>query len=244
MTLLQAIDIRRSRRKYFPEPLEAKVIEKLQSLIAEYNQQKGFRIELVLDNGDAFDGLSKSYGMFSGVRHYIGLIANTNDSTSAERLGYYGELLVLHATALGLGSCWVAGSYSPKDCPFTLADGEKVICVITIGRVAQAESMRERFIRGIAHRKSKSAEDMYTADGAVPDWFSAGMLAVQKAPSAVNRQPVMFEYKDGKVSASVDKYDSPMMGLDFGIAKAHFELGAGGGTWQWGNGGGFTRYKA
>jgi hypothetical protein len=28
--------------------------------------------------------------------------------------------------------------------------------------------------------------------------------------------------------------------LDFGIAKLHFVLGAGGGKWEWGNGGKFA----
>lgn len=32
-----------------------------------------------------------------------------------------------------------------------------------------------------------------------------------------------------------------VMAFDFGIAKAHFELGAGGGKWEWGNNGEFTR---
>jgi len=61
------------------------------------------------------------------------------------------------------------------------------------------------------------------------------MRTVQKAPSAVNRQPVMFSYKDGKVTAGVKNYNDIGTVLDLGIAKAHFELGVGNGKWEFGN---------
>jgi len=243
MTLTEAIEHRRSRRKYIPVPLEPAAADKLRGLIAEYSQKGNVRMELVLNDGGAFGGLTKSYGMFSGVRHYIGLIADKNDATSAERLGYYGELLALHAEAMGLGSCWVGGSFDRKSCPIALSENEKLACVITVGAVEERYGVMERLIRGITQRKSKSAEEMFTVSGgipAVPAWFISGMEAVRKAPSAVNRQPVMFEYKDGRVSALVSKPEETSMALDFGIAKAHFELGAGGGQWQWGNGGEFA----
>ena len=77
---------------------------------------------------------------------------------------------------------------------------------------------------------------MYSSDGPVPDWFLAGMEAVQKAPSAVNRQPVMFSYQEGIVTASVKDIEGDGFAFDLGIAKLHFEIGVGGGTWEFGNG--------
>ncbi len=74
-----------------------------------------------------FDGLKKSYGLFSGVRHYLALVGNKTDMLTVEKLGYYGELLVLHATALGLGTCWVGGTYDDSCCPVTLEENESVI---------------------------------------------------------------------------------------------------------------------
>ena len=239
MTLLEAIDLRRSRRKYLPEPIDEKTAEALRELAQEYSEKSGARIELVFDNGAAFDGLRKTYGMLTGVHSYAGLIANPGNKQAVERLGYYGELLMLRAVALGLGTCWVGGSYDRKLCPFALAEGEEIICTITLGPVKEKNSLRESLIYGITHRKTKSIEDMMSADAPVPDWFMDGMRAVQKAPSAVNRQPVTFAYKDGAVSASVENPGTSTL-IDFGIAKLHFELGAGGGTWDWGNGAAFT----
>ncbi|MCL1873280.1 MAG: hypothetical protein FWF85_04100, partial [Clostridiales bacterium] len=42
----------------------------------------------------------------------------TKDAIGLERLGYYGELWLLQATALGLATCWVGGTFKRKLCPF------------------------------------------------------------------------------------------------------------------------------
>ena len=59
----------------------------------------------------------------------------------------------------------------------------------------------------------------------VPDWFIRGMRAVQKAPSAINKQPVKFMYQEGMVSATVPR-ETPYQSIDLGIAMLHFEIGA------------------
>ena len=114
-----------------------------------------------------------------------------------------------------------------------------IVCAITIGNVKQKLSTKEKLIHSLTHRKTKTVEQMYTSDSPVPDWFLSGMAAVQKAPSAVNRQPVTFSYKDGTVTASVENIDGEGFAFDLGIAKLHFEIGAGGGAWEFGNGAGF-----
>jgi len=249
MTLQDAMTQRRSRRKYLAEPLDNEIAEKLQGLITHCNQIDGVDMRLMLNDGTAFAGMRKSYGMLAGVRNYIGLIDRATDSDkpgkyhaseNTEKLGYYGELIVLYAVSLGLGTCWVGGSFDRKSCPFELDLGETVVCTITIGYAPEEMSLREKAIRGITHRKTKTAEDMYKTDALVPDWFARGMLAVQMAPSAVNRQLVYFSYQNGGVTASVPNPSDVMSALDLGIAKLHFELGAGGGTWAFGNGAAFA----
>ena len=150
-------------------------------------------------------------------------------------------MLVLGAVGLGLGTCWVGGSFARGLCPFDLSGGETIVCTITIGNVLERDTMRESLIRGMTHRRSKTAEQMFTADGPAPGWFMEGMRAVQKAPSAVNRQPVRFTLERGRITACVENYADVGAVLDLGIAKAHFELGAGDGTWAFGNHGAFAR---
>jgi len=242
MTLQDAVNIRCSRRKYLSNPIESLCVAKLKALITEYQDHGGLDIRLVLENGVAFNGFRKSYGMFSGVRNYIGLIGDKSDLVNTEKLGYYGELLVLHATILGLGTCWVGGSFHRESCPFDLHKSESIICAIAVGHVPHNLGMRENFIRKITHRKTKSIEQMYKSTNIVPEWFISGIKSVQMAPSAVNRQPVTFSYTGGNaVTASVKDITGDCYALDLGIAKLHFELGADGGTWGFGNGAEFNK---
>jgi len=241
MLYQEAINVRCSRRTYTLGLVDYGCLNKLRSLLDEYNQKAGLNMQLAIDHSEAFKGLRKSYGMFSGVKNYIGMICNRNDLNSQEKLGYYGELIVLQATDMRLGTCWVGGTFDRKSCPFILSDKEEIVCVITFGNVPNGRSVKEKLIYTITHRKTKTAEEMYQADAPVPDWFKSGIAAVQKAPSAVNRQPVFFTYKNGVVTASVNDINIPGMTLDLGIAKLHFELGANGGSWGWGNGAVFQK---
>jgi len=236
MLYQDAINIRCSRRTYLPKLVDYGYINKLRSLADEYNQKAGLNIQLAIDNGDAFNGLLKSYGMFKGVKNYIGMIENKNDTHSLEKLGYFGELMVLQLTEMRLGTCWVGGTFDRRSCPFKLSEHESIACVITFGNVPGGRSAKEKIISAMTHRKTKAAEELYIADSPVPGWFKSGIAAVQKAPSAVNRQPVIFIYKNNFVTASVKDISISGMALDLGIAKLHFELGAGGGEWDWGNG--------
>lgn len=54
----------------------------------------------------------------------------------------------------------------------------------------------------------------------------------QSPPSAMNRRPVQFDFKDGAATAFVpEEKDFDM--VDLGIAKLHFEIGGGGGFLLW-----------
>jgi nitroreductase len=241
MDLKDAIEIRRSRRKYIPTSLKSSDLDSLLSLISELNTTGQVKMRLILDNGDAFNGFRKSYGMLSGVRSYVALIGRKDDVLELEKLGYYGEWLTLHATALGLGTCWVGGTFDRDSCSVELNDDERIVCAITVGNIQENLSAKEKFIHRLTHRKSKTIDQMYISDEPVPDWFISGMNAVQKAPSAINRQPVIFTYKDGVVTAAVNDITGDGFTFDLWIAKLHFELGAGGGVWDFGNGAGYKR---
>jgi nitroreductase len=239
--LLAAIDVRRSRRAYEPVALESADAKALRSSIQQFNQEADLNMELIIDNGDAFADFKATYGMFSGVRNYIALIADPEDFFTQDKLGYYGEKLVLDATNRGLGTCWVAGSFDRKATPVKLGGSDIIVAVITVGKVATELSRREKMMKRLFHRGTKSIEDMVIAQEPLPEWFLSGMRAVQKAPSAVNRQPVKFTLANETVTAYVDPKGLGRPPLDLGIAKLHFEIGSGGGSWTFGNSAPFSR---
>lgn len=235
--MLEAIDARVSRRKYQETAIAPEKATALMESAAQIHAAQGVHIQLILDGAQPFRGFSRSYGLLSGVQSYFALAGDTNDAHSKEKLGYFGEQLVLEATALGLGTCWVGGSYRKEDTVCELPPGQSLACVICVGNCAAQDSARERLVRSVVHRKGKSAAEMLNAQGTIPNWVKSGMQAVQKAPSANNKQPVLFQFNsaDESLRAGIPGGGSA---LDLGIAKLHFAIGAGeaaqGRIWEWG----------
>ena len=239
MTLQEAAAKRTSRRKYLEKPLDAQSVRILNEKIAAINRDEGLHIQLVLDGAKPFAGFRRSYGLLTGVQSFLALAGNPASPHWRERLGYFGELLVLEAQRLGISSCWVGGSYRKEDAVCDLREGESLTCVIALGYCPEKPSPRERFLCGVIHRKSKSAQDMSRAEADAPQWFHSGVQAVCCAPSANNSQPVLFRYRAGTATADVP---SGGHDIDLGIAKLHFLLGAEGtqGHWVWGQDGAFV----
>lgn len=246
MSDLEAIDKRRSRRKYNEKHISAETIRELKEEILKFNQDSGLSMFFLEDGSRAFDGIRKSYGMLKGVRSIIVLKGDVSDVHMKEKCGYYGERLVLDATKMGLGTCWVAGSYDRKDPAFKCEAGQEVVSVITIGHVEPNNSTGENFIYKLTHRKSKPISDFYSlhhSDAPAPEWFIEGIKAVAKAPSAANSQPVhlVYDKEAEQISAHVSGKRATDL-IDLGIAKLHFEIAVKG-SFALGNGGVFYKNR-
>jgi nitroreductase len=239
MELNKAIEVRCSRRTYIDKPIDKEKVIILENLIGDINNEGDLHLQLVLNDGKAFQGIRKSYGLFKGVQNYIALVGKEVE-LFREKVGYYGERIVLEATRLGLGTCWVGGSFDKKSCDCNVEEGEILIAVIAIGNIPVEHTLKEKIILKAVHGKSKAVTEMYEADEEIPSWFKDGMKAVQKAPSAMNKQPVKFYYKNSIVTANVYG-GKDYQEIDLGITKLHFEIGARGGKWQWGNGAAFIK---
>ena len=237
MNNLESIEQRKSRRSYLETPIGQEKLKVLTDLIDNYNQENNLSIQLIKNGSEAFNGIKKSYGLFKGVRTLLVLIGKKDDIHLKEKLGYYGELLVLEATKMDLGTCWVGATFDRNSTIATIQEDETLVCVITIGNVAK-ETFKEKLVHKIVTRKTKALDELYIADCTTPEWFINGLQAVQKAPSANNNQPVKFQYKEGDIRAYVE--ESYRFNLvDLGIAKAHFSIAAGS-YFEFGN---YGKYK-
>jgi len=227
MTLLEAIANRHSVRKYRDEPIPEESLSALRDKILEINREAGLHIQLVTDEPKAFGGIM-AYGSFSGVKNYM-VMAGKKDDGLDEKIGYYGEQLVLLAQTLGLNSCWAGLTYSKIPGTYDLADGEKIVCYIALGFGRT---------QGSGH-KVKPIEDISNASDLTPEWFRKGVEAAQLAPTAVNQQKFYFEFlgnRGGKLPKVSAKAAFSMVGytkVDLGIAKFHFETGAGRDCFEW-----------
>lgn len=226
MTLQEAIVARHSVRKYKDIPLEQTCIDTLQKKIAECNKLGNLHIQLVTDERKAFTGVL-SYGKFSGVNSYLAMVGKKADDLD-ERIGYYGEQLVLLAQTLGLNTCWAGLSYRKTDA-YEVLSGERLTCLISVG---YGET------QGVGH-KIKTIGDVSNASELTPIWFRQGVEAALLAPTAVNQQKFSFEYiaphGDEVPKVKANKHFS-IVGytqMDLGIAKCHFEIGAGKDNFEW-----------
>ena len=221
MTIQEAIAARHSVRAYKEQPLTQDVVKALEDKIVELNHDGQLHMQLILNEPKAFQGTLAKYGKFRGVNNYI-VVAGKKADDLDERVGYYGEHLVLFAQTLGLNTCWVGLSYSKVPGTYVLEDGEKIACYIAIG---YGET------QGVGH-KIKTVGQVSNASDTTPSWFKKGVEAALLAPTAVNQQKFSFEYvgmNDGHHQVRAKKGFS-IIGyakMDLGIAKYHFEIGAG-----------------
>ncbi len=228
MTLLEAIEARHSVRRYTHRPLSEDILATLHAKINECNSQGDLNIQLVTNETKAFSGLM-AYGKFAGVENYL-VMAGKKSDTLEERIGYYGEQLVLQAQQLGLNTCWAGLTYRKVSGAYTLQDNDKIVCMIAIGY---------GMTQGAPH-KIKSPSDVSNVSDTTPAWFRQGVEAALLAPTAINQQKFRFDYLHSdtadnrpQVKASRTFSLAGYTRIDLGIAKLHFEIAAGKTNFEW-----------
>ena len=227
MTIQEAIEARHSVRAYKDQPLSEETVKVLEDEIVTLNNEGQLHIQLICNEPKAFQGTMAKYGKFRNANNYLVMAGKKADDLD-ERIGYYGEHLVLLAQTLGLNTCWVGLSYSKVPGTYELGKDEKIACYIAIG---YGET------QGVGH-KIKTVEQVSNASDITPSWFKKGVEAALLAPTAVNQQKFSFEYvgisnNHHQVRA---KKGFSMIGytqMDLGIAKYHFEVGAGKVNFEW-----------
>ena len=103
MDILELMKVRHSVRQYNRKKIENEKREILTALIKECNRESGLNIQILFDEPKCFDSMMAHYGKFKGVENYIALVGK-KDADLDEKVGYYGEKLVLKAQELGLNS--------------------------------------------------------------------------------------------------------------------------------------------
>jgi len=209
METLEIMKQRHSVRQYTDKKIEKEKRDALDELATRINEKTGLHIQIIYDEPKCFDSMMAHYGKFYGVNNYIALVGKKSADLD-ERLGFYGEQLVLKAQELGMNTCWVAMSHGRSKAQ--IDKGEKQVCLISLGYGAT---------NGVPH-KSKSVSQVSNYHQGMPEWFLQGVEAALLAPTAVNQQKFYFELlQDSSVKATSGKgfYTK----LDLGIAEYHFE---------------------
>ena len=212
MSEIEAIKNRHSVRNYDGRKIEQAKINQLNELISECNQEGNLHIQFLEDAGKTFNKLlNKMMGL--GTAPSVIACIGPDDDTLDERIGYYGEKIVLAAQELGLNTCW-AGTYNANNVQAEIAPGERLAIVIAIG-YGQNDGKQH---------KSKNIEDVTSVSGDRPYWFKQGVEMALLAPTALNQQKFEIKLNDDNSVEFIDK-GGLLSKIDLGIVKYHFEVG-------------------
>lgn len=230
---LEAAAVRRSRRSFAHEPLDEAQLARLEKVCREFRPFPEARAELVRGPVEKVaTGVIGGYGRVSGAPCYLAFIGKMGSRRVQECVGYTGEGLILEATALGFGTCWVGGYFKPDAIgpAVRIGDDERVIAISPVGKVRSIPSLTDITFEAIAGSAGrKPLIDLIEGSRAPEGRVRAALEAARRAPSARNRQPWRFRIEgeavtvftgDGKSDGKLSRR------LDCGIAMLHFELGA------------------
>lgn len=244
--ITQVIRERTSIRSYNNQPLDSSVPDKV---IHCLNESKGpfcidTRFKLVNANIDHIDSNLKlgTYGVIKGTSWFIAS-AVKNAPNNLLELGYILEKGILYATSLGLGTCWLGGTFNKGAFAkiMELKEDEILPIITPIGYSSESRRLVDSLIRfhaGSKNRKPWSeiffnnnfSKPLTESDAAE---YSIPLEMVRLAPSASNKQPwrivksgnnYNFYIEHTKGYGKTFSYDMQM--VDIGIALCHFELTA------------------
>lgn len=217
MTMQEAMSARHTVRKYKDISLSAEMIEKLNERMEINNKTFSLSVKLMVNDSNAVGGMVRLL-FAKGVKNYF-ILAGDETEDFEEKLGYCGADLMLYAQTLGLNSWYIGGMFHHNVKQF--AAGKTVIGVIAIGYGKT---------QGTPHR-SKDMSEVSAYQGAQPAWFVKGVAASLLAPTALNKQDYFITGSGNKVQMRND--NGIFTGVNRGLIKYHFQLGAGQENFEW-----------
>jgi len=231
----QQLRQRQSIRSFSEKPIPEDLVKKLMAEITDINTHRaGLHFSLVTDDSRPFEGFSASYGMLRGVRNFVACIVDSTVRNVWIEAGYAAQQFVMFAVELGLGTCYVGGTFKRDAVNLQMRAGWKLPFVVAFGYPEEKEGMISKFAVKFLHRKKTSYID-FLADRSESalhfvnqnEWMKSGLEGLDSAPSSINRRPVRIAIENNTVKAYVEKPSADML-IDLGIGLWNFESASGG----------------
>jgi nitroreductase len=179
----------------------------------------GVRIALGMCDSSLFQpALGSLFVKFENVQRFAAVIVTDDSPRSGVNAGVSGEMFLLRAVELGLGGCWVSGTYRRGQVGLKVQDGEKIAALIALGRPKTLPDMPLR-------RKRKNMSVLCPQFDALPSAFKEVAQYVRIAPSGMNLQP--WRMKAEGENAMTVSVGMPAQRVDLGIAMCHALLALG-----------------
>ena len=216
MTFDEAIRERHTVKIYRKKDVPADIIKQLNERIKALNEGLDIFMSLVTNDSSALNAAVK-IGFTKNVNNYI-VLSGKNEPDLEEKLGYGGADIMLFAQTLGLNTWWVSGTFNKGNAREKGGvPGTNLIKGIIIFGYGENP--------GVPHKSKNTVDVSKYTGGTPPFWFIRGVGSALLAPTALNRQAFRIEGHQNKVKITYAK--GQFSGLDLGIIKYHFEIGAG-----------------
>jgi len=250
-SLFTTIQQRYSCRNYAPSPIAENLRESLSNSIAQLPPgpfQNPSRFELVAaseKDRDALRGLG-TYGFIKNAPAFI-IGAAEDGPLAMEDFGYRMEQIILCATNLGLGTCWLGGTFTRSGFAQKISarKNEIIPAVCPVGYPAQDDHVLGSTVRQLAGSKDRLPWETLFFDNefgkplsaVIVSAFAVPLEMVRLAPSASNKQPwrvlrqgerwhFYLQRTKGYREMALARFMgiADMQRVDMGIAMCHFEL--------------------
>ncbi len=209
------------------------------------------RLQLVMARESDAAAL-KGLGTYGVVKHPAGFLVGAMErhGRNLEDLGYVMEAAILLATDLGLGTCWLGGTFrkSRFEGAVRVGDHESVPAVVAVGYAAAKPRLLDAYFRRGAAADTRSPwEDLFFSGSfdrpltrSTAGAYAEPIEMVRLGPSASNKQPwrilkvpekAIFHFylrrtKGYDRSRSRFFRMADLQRIDIGIAMCHFGLTA------------------
>ncbi len=232
-----------SVRTYEPTTLEPAIKKNLEEYLMKLTGPFTGTVRFKLVDSDA--ALSSNvkigtYGIIKGASSFVAAAVNEGEM-NLEELGYELEKFILYASSLGLGTCWLGGTFKKGEFAkvMELKDKELLPIVTPIGYPAKSEGIVGTMMRKLAGSNNRKPWEEMFFDGSfdkklTPDEagiFLHALEMLRLAPSASNKQPwrivkekdnLHFYLQHAKGYSNSLGFD--MQRIDIGIAMCHLDL--------------------
>lgn len=241
-SISNAIKERYSVRTYQKKPVSDEIKEKIMSYAEKLNNPFGAKINFkFIEKSTSVNGEKLgTYGFIKGADLFMGATV-PKVKYAQEALGYDFEKLVLYITSLGLGTCWLGGTFNKSAFAdeMNVKENELFPIITPVGYPATHMRITEKVFRHSLKADNRLDwdelffyKDLYTPlDKETAGEYAYALEMLRLSPSAKNKQPWKVVF-DGKAFHFIqlfahsdnDGSGQEMHRIDMGIAISHFHL--------------------
>jgi nitroreductase len=241
--ITEVIKSRVSVRTYEATTLDNYTKKKLASYVEGLKGpfQGKVRFKLI-DSSAALNNNAKlgTYGIIKGASSFVA-VAIERGGMNLEELGYELESFVLYAASLGLGTCWLGGTFKKGEFAkaLELRENEILPIVTPVGYPSKSEGFVGSMMRRLAGSNNRKPWEEIFFDKSFDNKLSKSDAGIYEealemlrlAPSASNKQPWRIVKENNKLHFYLqhtkgysDSLGFDMQRIDIGIAMCHLEF--------------------